>query len=81
MEHGSKYPFTVPICKSFAPKIFYDQLCYEVDVNQYLKQSENKRNDVRVGLSLLIDTNQNRQYKKKKIIYAKGDTEEDIGIG
>ena len=81
MEHGSKYPFTVPICKSFTPKIFYDQLCYEVDVNKYLKQSVNKRNDVRIGLSLLLDTNENRQYKKRKIIYAKGDAEEDIGNG
>ena len=36
MKHGSRYPLTLPICKSFTPKIFYDQLCYEVDVNKYL---------------------------------------------
>ena len=80
MKHGSRYPFTIPICKSFRPKIFYDQLCYEVDVNKYLEQSENRRNDVKIGLSFLIDTNKNRQYKKREIIYANGDTEEDIGI-
>ena len=80
MEHGSSstYSFNLPICKSFTPKIFYDQLCYEVDVNKYLEQSVNKRNDVRVGLSLLIDTNENRQYKKREIIYATRD-EEDLG--
>ena len=44
MEHESKYQLTVPICKSFRPKIFYDQLCYEVDVNKYLEESTNKRN-------------------------------------
>ena len=79
MEHGKQDPFSIPICKSFTPKIFYDQLCYEVDVNKYLKQSKNRRNDVKIGLSLLLDTNENRQYKKREIIYAKGDTEEDIG--
>ena len=79
MEHGIKNSFSFPICKSFTPKIFYDQLCYEVDLNKYLKQSLNKRGDVRIGLSLIIDTNENRQYKKNKIIYAEGNKEEDIG--
>ena len=79
MEHGSRFPFNFPICKSFKPKIFYDQLCYEVDVNKYLEQSENRRNDVKIGLSFLIDTNENRQYKKREIIYATRDMEEDIG--
>ena len=79
MRHGIKNSFSFPICKSFTPKIFYDQLCYEVDLNKYLKQSLNKRGDVRIGLSLLIDTNENRQYKKKKILYAEGNKEEDIG--
>ena len=79
MEHGSRHPLTFPICKSFTPKIFYDQLCYEVDVNKYLEKSENRRNDIKIGLSFLIDTNENRQYKKREIIYAKGDTEDDIG--
>ena len=79
MEHGSRHPLTFPICKSFTPKIFYDQLCYEVDVNKYLEKSENRREDVRIGLSLLLDTNENRQYKKREIFYAKGDKEDDIG--
>ena len=79
MEHENRYPFDFPICKSFRPKIFYDQLCYEVDVNKYLEESPNKRNDVRIGLSLLLDTNVNRQFKKREIIHAKGDKEDDIG--
>ena len=81
MKHGSSstYSFNVPICKSFTPKIFYDQLCYEVDVNKYLEQSPNRRDSVRIGLSLLIDTNENRQFRKRKIINAKGD-KDDIGI-
>ena len=78
-EHGKKYPFTVPICKSFRPKIFYGQLCYEVDVNKYFEESTHKGNYVRIGLSLLLDTNINRQNKKREIIHAKGDKEDDIG--
>ena len=91
MEHESKYPFTVPICKSFRPKIFYDQFCYEVDVNKYLEQSVKRRKDKnrrrakrrvrRVGLSLLIDNNENRQYKKREIIFGKQDSDLEDGIG
>ena len=82
MEHGSSstYSLNLPICKSFTPKIFYDQLCYEVDVNKYLQQSQNRKDAVRIGLSLLIDTNENRQLTKYKIINAKGD-KDDIGNG
>ena len=82
MEHGSSstYSFNLPICKSFTPKIFYDQLCYEVDVNKYLQQSRNRKDAVRIGLSLLIDTNENRQFTKRKIINGKGD-KDDIGNG
>lgn len=80
MKHGSRYPFSFPICKSFTPKIFYDQLCYEVDVNKYLDQSQNKKDDVRIGLSFLIDNNENKQFKKREIIFAKGDMEDGIGI-
>ena len=89
MEHGKKYPFGIPICKSFRPKIFYGQLCYEVDVNKYLEQKGNRRKHNhrvmrrvrRLGLSLLIDTNENRQFKKREIIYAKPDTDWEDGIG
>ena len=80
MEHGIRHPFSFPICKSFTPKIFYDQLCYEVDVNKYLDQSLNKKDDVRIGLSLLIDTNENKQLKKREIIFSKGDMEDGIGM-
>ena len=79
MKHGSRYPLTLPICKSFTPKIFYDQLCYEVDVNKYLEESTNNKNVVRIGLSLLLDTNVNKQYKKRAIVHAKRDKEDDIG--
>ena len=69
----------MPVCNSFTPKIIYNQLCYEVDINKYLEKSLNKRDDMRIGLSLLIDTNENRQHSKYKTINAKGDGFEDIG--
>ena len=79
MEHQKKDPFIMPVCNSFTPKIIYNQLCYEVDINKYLEKSLNKRDDKRIGLSLLIDTNENRQHSKYKTINAKGDGFEDIG--
>ena len=79
MDHQIKDPFTMPVCNSFTPKIMYDQLCYEVDVNKYLEKSINKKDDMRLGLTLLIDTNKNRQLSKYKIINVKGDGFEDIG--
>ena len=79
MEHQKKDPFIMPVCNSFTPKIIYNQLCYEVDINKYLEKSLNKRDDMRIGLSILIDTNENRQHSKYKTINAKGDGFEDIG--
>ena len=58
----------IPVCNSFKAKLFYNQLCYEVDVKETLKlkgKSFNLR-DLKLGLSLLVDTNFNRQYSMKE---------------
>ena len=52
--------FSMPVCSSFRPKLFYDQLCYEVDVNRF--QDVYNEEDLQLGLSILVDTNFNRQY-------------------
>ena len=49
----------LPICSSFKAKVLNDQLCYEVDPNKY-KMNLNA-NELRQGLKLYIDTNNDRQ--------------------
>ena len=47
----------VPVCNSFRPKIFRDQLCYEVDPNEY-KDKINLKGEL--SFSLFIDYNEDR---------------------
>ena len=61
--------FKMPVCNSFKAKIFYNQLCYEVDSNKFI--DENSRyidKELELGLSLLVDTNFNRHYSLRKRI-------------
>ena len=51
--------FREPVCTSFQAKILNDQLCYEVDPNKY-KMNLNA-NELKQGLKLYIDTNNDRQ--------------------
>ena len=56
----------IPVCNSFKPKLFYNQLCYEVDVKETLKGKSFNLRELKLGLSLLVDTNFNRQYSMKE---------------
>ena len=52
--------FSIPVCNSFKPKFFNDKLCYEVDPNKF-----DKSNDInleRLGITFLVDTNEDRQF-------------------
>ena len=72
--------YKFPVCNSFKAKIFFDQLCYEVDVNDILKRDSYNIPELKLGLSLLVDTNFNRQYSLMK---GRNDTipeKETIGI-
>ena len=51
--------FDVPVCHSFQAKILNDQLCYEVDPNKYKKGLS--KEELKQGLKLYIDTNNDRQ--------------------
>ena len=60
---GSKIDqIDVPVCNSFRPKIIRDQLCYEVDPNEY-KDKINLNGEL--SLSLFIDCNEDRIYEVK----------------
>ena len=54
--------FHLPVCNIFKPKIFFDQLCYETDL-QEMKASnkESLMNQLEMGLTLAIDYNEDRQ--------------------
>ena len=52
--------FNIPVCNSFKGKVIHDQLCYEVDLKMYEKK-ENRENELRDGLILLLDLNKERQ--------------------
>ena len=50
--------FDVPVCNSFRPKLVMDQLCYQVDPNEY-KDEIDLGGDL--SLTLLIHYNEDRQ--------------------
>ena len=52
--------FDVPVCNSFKAKILNDPLCYEVDPNNY-KNSLYFENDLKIGLTFLVDLNEDRK--------------------
>ena len=60
---GSKIKgFDMKVCNIFQPKLYYDQLCYETDL-QELKDSDNVNfmNQLELGLTLVLDYNEERQ--------------------
>ena len=52
--------FDVPVCDVFKAKVVKDQLCYEVDPNG-LKDPFHIDRDLKRGLTLLLDYNEDRQ--------------------
>ena len=57
--------FEIPVCNSFEPKIHYDQLCYEVDLNKY-KVKDSFMLQVMSGFNLILDYNEERQTETPK---------------
>ena len=47
-------------CNSFQEKIMNDQICYEVDLETF-KSNEDIENDLKLGLSFVMDYNEDRQ--------------------
>ena len=54
--------FSIPVCDKFFPKVFNDQLCYEIDLGMYSSKKDNIE-DLEIGLSFVADTNEDRQVK------------------
>ena len=52
--------FDFPVCNSFQAQVLNDQLCYQVDLEQF-KHRDNIENNLKSGLVLIIDYNKDRQ--------------------
>ena len=52
-----------PVCNSFKPVLHYDQICYEVNLNNKFKKNEDLLRYLRVGIILTLDYNEDRQIK------------------
>ena len=64
---GSKVKqFHNPVCNSFKAKIFNNQLCYEVDVSRMVDSQniteEEEQENLKIGLTFLMDYNEDRQW-------------------
>ena len=56
--------FDLPVCNSFEAKVRNDQLCYEIDLNKYIKDKHDIENKLKEGLVLIMDLNEDRQLKE-----------------
>ena len=53
--------FYFPVCNSFKAKILYDQLCYEIDLNDF-KETFTDNSLRKIGFTILVDKNEDRYY-------------------
>ena len=52
--------FDQPVCNSFEAKILNDQVCYEIDLQKY-RNKENTNKELKLGLTFILDYNEDRQ--------------------
>ena len=50
----------MPVCNSFKSKILNDQLCYEIDLNNFSKKDDIAQ-ELESGLAFIMDYNEDRQ--------------------
>ena len=55
--------FDVPVCSSFKPRIRNDQLCYQIDLEDF-KDINNIEKQLKEGLVIIVDYNEERQMPK-----------------
>ena len=84
--------FDFPVCNSFEEKILNGQLCYQVNIEHLKKYKSFKNEDLQIGLTLLLDYNNDRTLKssneqseskktKKGLVYFTETSEALIHIG
>ena len=70
--------FRFPVCSRFKRKLLFNQLCYEIDMDNLKKSSQVTSEDLSVGLTMLIDLNHERHFSKKEKVPEP--IREDIGL-
>ena len=65
--------FKYPVCNMFKAKVLNDQLCYEVDVNDL--KTKKTAEDLKAGLTILVDYNEDRQIGITKVDEMKTESE------
>ena len=58
--------FTLPVCEIFREKILNGQLCYEADVDSYLREHETWDQTLDLGFNFIVDFNE--EYDVKNLI-------------
>ena len=56
--------FDVPVCNSFKAILHNDQLCYQVDLEEF-RDEEMLEKQLKHGLVIIIDENKDRQFLRK----------------
>ena len=51
----------MPVCNIFEPKNLNDQVCFETDLEKLKYNGIGNTNNLKIGLVLLLDYNDNRQ--------------------
>ena len=54
--------FNIPVCNIFEAKIVNDQLCYEVDLNNF--KSSFSQSTLKKGFTFYVDLNRDKQYPR-----------------
>ena len=58
--------FDVPVCNKFHQIIFYDQLCYQVDVGSFSDEVPDSKMKRLAGLTFWLDYNEEKQTGAEK---------------
>ena len=54
--------FKIPVCNIFKPKNYFDQICYETNLQELKDGNSNQlRKQLELGLTLVLDYNEERQ--------------------
>ena len=80
---GSKVKqFHNPVCNSFEARIFNNQLCYELDVSRKIDMQnitkEKEKESLKIGLTFLMDYNEDRQGEYQDKTPETGKRDEDF---
>lgn len=57
--------FSMPVCSAFEPKVLYDQLCYEIDLEKFRDYDDIVGNQLKKGFVFIMDYNEDRQVTRK----------------